>query len=189
MTDVRDRELVLRASAGDRNAFGDLAAGYRDAIYSFACRMLGDRDRAFDAAQETLVKAWSALDTFDTTRPFRPWLFAICANVCNDALRRRRYVPSLDEETRPDPPDPEDTPDRMVEELQAHEDVTLALQVLNETERTVVILKHVRGWTYPEISDATGMPVGTLKSHAHRARRKLAKAIEARGLTEDGDRR
>lgn len=179
MSDVRDRNLVVRASAGDRDAFGDLATGYRDAIYSFACRMLGDRDRAFDAAQETFVKAWGALDSFDTSRPFRPWLFAICANACTDMLRRRRYQPSLDDEDRRDPADPEETPERVVEQLQAHEDVTRALGPLNETERTVVILKHARGWTYAEISEATGMPVGTLKSHAHRARKKLAEAIQA----------
>ena len=178
MTDARDRRLVLRAAAGDREAFGTLATGYRDSIFSFACRMLGDRDGAFDAAQETFVKAWDALESFDTARPFRPWLFAICANVCTDALRRRRSQASLDEEDRPEPADPHATPERMVEELQAHESVTSALGALSEIERTVVILKHARGWTFPEISDATGLPVGTLKSHAHRGRKKLANAME-----------
>jgi RNA polymerase sigma-70 factor (ECF subfamily) len=178
VSDVRDRRLVARAAAGDRDAFGALATGYRDAIYSFACRMLSDSDRAFDAAQETFVKAWDALGSFDTSRPFRPWLFAICANVCTDMLRRRRYQPSLDDEQRRDPPDPEDTPERRVEEIQAHEAISDALQAVSDTERTVVILKYVRGWSYPEISEATGMPVGTLKSHAHRARKKLAEAMQ-----------
>ena len=65
MQDAREARLVRSAVAGDREAFGALATGYRDSLYSFAARMLGDRDAALDAAQEALVRAWCALDRFD----------------------------------------------------------------------------------------------------------------------------
>lgn len=167
----------MRAAGGDREAFGALATGYRDSLFSFACRMLGDRDGAFDAAQETFVKAWGALERFDTARPFRPWLFAICANICTDMLRRRRPQASLDDPERPEEPDPDPAAGRIAEEFEAQESLTRALGALSEIQRRIVVLKHVQGWSYQEISRATGLPVGTLKSHAHRARRKLAEAM------------
>ncbi len=177
MQDAREARLVRSAVAGDREAFGALATGYRDSLYSFAARMLGDHDAALDAAQEALVRAWSALDRFDAGRPFRPWLFAICANICTDTLRRRRPQASLDDPERPEEPDQAPAARGLAEEFEAQESLTQALGALSEIERTVVILKHVQGWSYPEISRTTGLPVGTLKSHAHRGRRKLAEAL------------
>ncbi len=111
------------------------------------------------------MKAWGGLDGFDRTRRFEPWLFAIAANVCTDMLRRHRPALSLDAEEAADPPAP----------------VARALRGLSEIERMTVLLKHVRGFTYEEIAQVTGLPVGTLKSHAHRGRRRLAERLAGSG--------
>ncbi|MEA3401096.1 MAG: RNA polymerase sigma factor [Armatimonadota bacterium] len=178
MREPRDDILLQRALGGDRDALGAPASRHRDGIYSFARRMLGDPDGALDAAQDTLLRAWTGLESFDPSRRFRPCLLAIAANVCTDALRRRgRANPRRSEATLASIPAPGPGPDEMP---QAEGEVMRAPAHLSETERAVVLLKHVHGLTYPEIAEATGMPVGTLKSHAHRARRKLAEALEGR---------
>ena len=89
MSGPDDQTLIARAQRGDRDAFGTLATRHRDAIYSFAVRTLGDREQALDAAQEIFIRAYTKLDTFDQSRPWRPWLFTIAANTCTDLLRRR----------------------------------------------------------------------------------------------------
>jgi len=179
----RAHGLVERSVGGDRDAFGALVAEHRDGVYGLACRMLGDREQALDAAQETFLKAWAGLDGFDRSRPFRPWLFAIAGNVCTDLLRRRRPTASLETAAGADAPAPPgDLPDSALMAA----DMTRALQGLSEIERTTVLLKHVQGFTYEEISAMTGLPVGTLKSHAHRGRRKLAGLLAGAGAG-DGD--
>ncbi len=178
----RAHGLVERSVGGDRDAFGALVAEHRDSVYGFACRTLGDREQALDAAQETFVKAWAGLDGFDRSRPFRPWLFTIASNVCTDLLRRRRPTESLDSEESANPPAPPgDLPDSAL----AQADMTRALQGLSEIERATVLLKHVQGFTYEQISAMTGLPVGTLKSHAHRGRRKLAERLTGARVGED----
>jgi len=175
---ARARSLIERSLRGDRDAFGALVAEHRDRVFGFACRMLGDREQALDAAQETFVKAWGGLDGFDRTRRFEPWLFAIAANVCTDMLRRHRPALSLDAEEAADPPAPEaDSPETALED----QGLARALRGLSEIERMTVLLKHVRGFTYEEIAQVTGLPVGTLKSHAHRGRRRLAERLAGSG--------
>ena len=180
MSESEDRILAARVLGGDKNAFGALAAKHRDAMYSFALRMLGDREQAYDAAQETFIRAYTRLDTFDQSRRFRSWLFAIAANICTDLLRRRGK-PSISLDDSPPigvPAGDEASPSDAVEKRDLQRTVAAALQHLDQAERTVVILKHIHGFTYEEISEMTGMPVGTAKSHAHRARRKLAELLQ-----------
>lgn len=172
------RSLVERSQRGDRDAFSALVTAYRDRIFGFASRMLGDREQARNAAQETFVKAWAGLGGFDRTRPFEPWLFAIAAHVCTDLLRRRRPELTLDIGEADAPPAPEgDGPESALEDT----DLARALRELSAMERTTLLLKHVRGFTYEEIAQITGLPVGTLKSHAHRGRRKLAERLGRSG--------
>ena len=178
MQPARERSLIERSLRGDRDAFSALVTEHRDRVLGFACRMLGDREPALDAAQETLVKAWAGLGGFDRTRRFEPWLFAIAANVCTDMLRRRRPDLSLDAEQAADPPAPEgDSPESALED----QDLARALRGLSEIERTTLLLKHVQGFTYEEIAQVTGLPIGTLKSHAHRGRRRLAGLLAGPG--------
>lgn len=180
MFQPEDQSLVARALRGDKHAFGDLAAQHRDALYSFAFRMLGDREQAFDVSQQVFIRAWLRLDTFDQSRRFRTWLFAIAANTCTDLLRRggeRNIV--LDDGFAINGPTGDDvSPLEAVAKMDLQRTVAAALQHLSEAERTAVILKHIHGFTYREISEMTNMPVGTVKSHTYRGRRKLAQLLQ-----------
>ena len=180
MSESEDRTLVAQALRGDQDAFGDLAAKHRDAVYSFAFRMLGDREQAYDAAQEIFIRAYARLDTFDRTRRFGPWLFAIAANICTDLLRRR-HKPNiaLDEASSISAAAGDElSPAEAVARLDLQRAVGPACQRLSDAERTAVVLKHIHGFTYEEISVMTNMPVGTVKSHTYRGRRKLAELLQ-----------
>ncbi|MGD9494705.1 MAG: RNA polymerase sigma factor [Armatimonadota bacterium] len=182
MQDARISKLVERSLRGDRDPFGAPVAEHRHRVFGFACHMLGDREQAPDAAQETFVKAWVGLDGFDRRRRFEPWLFAIAANVCTDMLRRRRPALSLDADEAADQPAPRDaSPESALED----QDLARALRGLSEIEHMTLLLKHVRGFTYEEIAQVTGLRIGTLKSHAHRGRRKLAQLLAGAGSEDD----
>jgi len=180
LSESEDRILAARVLDGDKDAFAVLAAKHRDAMYSFALRMLGDREEAYDAAQETFIRAYTRLDTFDQSRRFRSWLFAIAANICTDLLRRRgKPSISLDDS----PPigvsaGDEASPADAIDKRELQRTIAAAFQHLDRAERTVIILKHIHGFTYEEIAEMTDIPVGTAKSHTHRARRKLAELLQ-----------
>lgn len=94
---VSDIELLRRARGGDRDAFGVLVLRYQDAVYAAAWAILKSREDAEDAAQESFLRAWRGLDRFDPTRPFRPWILRIVANVALTVRSRRRIHVELDE--------------------------------------------------------------------------------------------
>ena len=185
MSATQDRSDIERARRGDRRAFGALVTRHRDWVYGFACRMLGDREEAFDAAQEAFIRVWTALEDFDVSRPFRPWLLAITANVCTDLLRRRREQVSLDDRAAAQvPADPAPSPHQQVAARQTGERITAALVHLTDQQRLAVVLKHIQGLSYEEIAEMTGMPVNTIKSHVRRGRLKLVEVLGE--MTEGG---
>ena len=87
---MAEEELIQRARAGDRAAFGRLVELYQRAVYNLCYRMVGEATEAEDAAQETFLRAYSQLGRYDPARSFKTWLFAIACHHCIDRLRRRR---------------------------------------------------------------------------------------------------
>jgi RNA polymerase sigma-70 factor, ECF subfamily len=140
----------------------------------------GDRARAEDLVQETLVRAWQHLDRLDPSAgPVRPWLFTVAQHLAIDAHRARRARPrevgeaALD--SVPDLGRIESTLDRIV--------VTDALQSLSHEHRTVIIETYYRGRTVAEAADVLGVPPGTVKSRCYYALRALKLALAERGVT------
>ncbi|MEK7722279.1 MAG: sigma-70 family RNA polymerase sigma factor, partial [Elusimicrobiota bacterium] len=101
---VTDIELVRRCLDGDSSVFAGVVEVYQDRIYSFALRLLKDRPAAEDAAQETFVKAFRGLSSYNPAYPFSSWLFRIAHNACMDVLRSGNKTVSMDEEGFPDLP-------------------------------------------------------------------------------------
>ena len=88
---IADEQAWLeQASKGDKVAFGHLVEAYQTPVYNLAYRMLGNMVEAEDAAQETFIRAYTRLDTYDPTRKFSSWLLAITSHYCIDLLRKRR---------------------------------------------------------------------------------------------------
>ncbi len=175
-----DSRLVGQTLAGDMKAYGELVERYRRRVYNLAYRMLGDPERAEDAAQEAFIKAYKGLRHYRPTGKFSSWLFATASNVCIDRLRKRpfasasiddpnwRPVASDDAES-----DPADAADRGETQAAVH----TALGRLPENQRLAVTLVHLQGLSYEEASEIMEQPVGTVKSHAHRARSTLKRFL------------
>ena len=92
-----EEALVSRSARGDEQAFGVLVNRYKGMLYSMACRLMKDRGRAEDAAQESFIKAWAALPGFKGESKFSSWLYRICYNTCISELRKKRPEVELDE--------------------------------------------------------------------------------------------
>jgi RNA polymerase sigma-70 factor (ECF subfamily) len=171
------RKLVKRCLAGDQTAMIDLVDRYQSVVFGFCYRMLGQRQDAEDAAQETFVRVLRSLSRWDSTREFRPWLMAIAANRCRTMLgaRRRRPIPCLIQDDQF-----EDESGRHHSADHLDEEIQLGLAGINPDHRQAFVLFHEHGLSYEQIAENLGCPVGTAKTWVYRARRYLADWLRKR---------
>lgn len=170
---------IRRAAAGDLGAFNQLVATYQNLAFSVAYRTLQDEDAAADAVQESFIKAFRALPNFQGGS-FKSWLIRIVSNSCYDYLRsqRRRAADSLDDfaddgEHTSAIADPAELPQTYVERAELNQLIERGVATLPAEQRLVLVLCDIHGYSYEEIADQTGMPMGTVKSRINRARAKV----------------
>jgi len=178
------RLLLAAAQAGDELAFQRLVEPYRHALQVHCYRMLGSTQDAEDLVQETLLRAWRALDRFEPRAQFQTWLYRIATNACLDELERRPRRPELI--------DP--FPDRPVGEAEApvydpaaryaiREGMELALvraiQQLPGRQRPVLIFRDVLGWSAPEVAELLESTAASVNSALQRARATVEEHLPA----------
>lgn len=183
-----DETLAERVAArGDLTAFTEIIHRYRGRLIALARRMLdtpgggipGSADEAEDVAQETLVAAYQKRTTYRRGERFRPWLYRIAVNRCLDRLRaqsRHRTLPGLDTIAEPVEPGPNPMQALLVEEREAR--LRQAVAALPPKHRAVFLLRHLDDLSYDEIAEATGLPLGTVKTHLFRARAELRASLK-----------
>jgi RNA polymerase sigma-70 factor (ECF subfamily) len=172
------KTLVGQCLAGDQAAMLQLVERFRGQVFGLCYRMLGQRQDAEDAAQETFVRVLKNLHRWDPARQFEPWLLAIAGNRCRTALSTRRRRPALEPavEWAAD-----DAPDQRAAQHLA-EEVQLALSAVRPEYRQAFVLFHEQELSYAEIAAAMEVPLGTVKTWVHRARRELIEALRLRGV-------
>jgi RNA polymerase sigma-70 factor, ECF subfamily len=169
-------DLVVRAQAGDRDAFARIAADAVGRLDAIARLMTRDPERAKDAVQETLVKAWRDLPALRDPERFDAWLRRLLVRACIDELRRwrRRGVIEVELMELHHPP----TPDASVS-LAERDALNRAFRHLDPEQRALVVLVYYMGLPLNEAADALEIPQGTAKSRLHRSREALRAALEA----------
>ena len=172
---------IQRALAGDQEAFACLVKAYQTAVYNLAYRMLGNAAEAEDAAQETFLRAYTRLNTYDSERKFSSWLLTIASHHCIDRLRQRRLGwLSLDEL----PPwrwlASGSRPEEVVVQSEERDEVRQLLAQLPPHYRAAVILRYWHDLSYQEIAEATETTESAVKSTLYRARQMLAQGTLAR---------
>jgi RNA polymerase sigma-70 factor, ECF subfamily len=175
---VDNQELIWleKARHGDRNAFARLVEAYQGPVYNLAYRMLGNATEAEDATQETFVRMYTKLHTYQPDRKLASWVLSIASHYCIDRLRRRRGdLLSLDDEpvanTLPGwQPDPEE----MAVRGETRDHVQALVDSLTPTYRVPLILRYWHDLSYDEIAEVTGLSVQAVKSRLHRARLQVA---------------
>ena len=178
-----DALAISRVLAGDRDAFGLLVARYGRRLHDLAKRMLRDPFEAEDVVQHAFLNAYRALPRYDPLRPFRHWLLRITSNLCRNRLVARRHEPrarggDADEDGIPrlDPPArPETQPGD--DDRRTASRVRAAVDALPDVYRLTVILRYSQGLSLEEVAQITGEPMGTVKTHLHRARASLAREL------------
>lgn len=178
--------LVLQAQQGSDEAFARLVEQYQTPVYNLCYRMLGEVESAEDAAQESFLRVYRNLARFDRQRPFATWLLSITAHYCIDCLRRRRFTMiSIDAEGEDDER-PMELPDAHAlnpeQETVRHEEqaaLQSVLQQLDATDRAAVVLRYWYDFSEIEISQSLSLTVSAVKSRLHRARKELARRLQA----------
>jgi RNA polymerase sigma-70 factor (ECF subfamily) len=178
-----EQQAIGRALAGEVDAFNKLVIKYQRLAYSVAFRMLQNQDTAADAVQDSFVKAYRALSSFKGGL-FKSWLLRIVVNTCYDILRvQQRYT---SEPIEDDPGaesdeshsahqlvDSSESPDSYVERMELSSYIELGIRNLPPDQRLVLVLCDIHGYSYEEIAEIAGFPMGTVKSRISRARAKL----------------
>jgi RNA polymerase sigma-70 factor (ECF subfamily) len=178
----QERAWIEQALRGDRVAFGQLVRAYERPVYNLTYRMLGDPAEAEDAAQETFLRAYTKLATYQPGRKFVNWLLSIASHHCIDRLRRKNRAPqlSLDGPLPPlwlasDAPQPE----QVVNKKQMREEVRQVLDRLPPDYRAAIVLRYWYNLSYEEIAGVMDSTESAIKSRLHRARRMMADGLQA----------
>jgi RNA polymerase sigma-70 factor (ECF subfamily) len=181
-----DAALIERCRAGDIAAFEPLVEKYRQRVWRLAYNVLRDREEAWDVAQEAFVRAWQALPNFRGQSAFYTWLFRIVMNVANDRVRARsargrafgtERIPEEDwDRVLVDQPN-ETRPDAAAAGSEERARIEKALATLSADHRRIVVLSDIEGLSYKEIADVLEIPMGTVMSRLHNARKRLKAAL------------
>src|SRR5205823_6454745 len=189
-----DEELLAAYQQGDPAAFEALLRRHRAPLFTFLLRMLGDRERAEDLAQETFLRIVKGAQAWEQRARFQTWLFTIARNLCVDQSRRDRFrrTDSLDAQGPDEEPAMVDSvPGREIDPARGAESARLrpvlakALAGLPAEQREVFLLREQAGVPFKEIAGLTGVNENTVKSRMRYALEGLRKALGAAGVSEE----
>jgi RNA polymerase sigma-70 factor (ECF subfamily) len=191
VTPAEDAELVRRALRGSQEAFRELVVRFERPVYSLLVRMVQDPMTAEDLAQEVFVKAYRRLSTYDPQWKFSSWLFKIAHNTAIDQLRKGAVETVPLEATGEDDgrgslaavlaDDALEDPHAAAERRDLARGLEAAIAKLRPDYRLAVLMFYVNGASYQEICEASGLPLGTVKTNLHRARKEMAHSMTALG--------
>jgi RNA polymerase sigma-70 factor (ECF subfamily) len=186
--DNDDAALIERCRAGDVTAFEPLVEKYRQRVWRLAYNVLRDREEAWDVAQEAFIRAYQALPSFRGQSAFYTWLYRIVMNVAADRARSRgargrafgtERVPEEDwDRVLPDQDPGEEAPDAAAARREQRRKIDQALEALPEHHRRIVVLSDLEGLSYREIAETLEIPMGTVMSRLHNARKRLRDALK-----------
>ena len=179
LSPTEEADVIGAARQGDLTAFNRLITAYQGLAYSVAYRTLQDQDAAADAVQDSFIKAYKAIGSFQGGS-FKSWMIRIVANTCYDLLRSRqhRLTSSLDELATDEEhtawlEDPAESPADFAERSELSALIEQSIAALSPDMRLVLTLCDVHGYSYEEIADMAQVPMGTVKSRISRARTQM----------------
>lgn len=174
---IRD-ELVERCRRGDEEAFRELVDRYKDLVFALIARATPDRSRAEDLAQEVFLRVYRGLLYFRGEARLSTWIYRIVANVCvQERQGRRPATEPLDERT-PEGKAATARSDRQFSDIEIRDRLDKAIARLPDHQRLLIAAHYLQGVQYEDLADALRLPLGTLKTQLHRAKRQLRRLLE-----------
>ncbi len=180
-----DPELVELCKRADERAAVELLRRFERPVFSLIYRMVRDRELAEDLAQEAFVRAFNNLARYDPSYKFSSWLFKVAYNLTIDHLRKKRLntvsihgspsavTTELQAATAITVESMEERPDEALQSREIGSEIEVAIGELRQEYRSAIILRHVEGRSYEEIAEIMDVPLGTVKTYIHRARKEL----------------
>ncbi len=183
-------KLVKKAKRGDPEAFGALIEKYERFVFNVVYRMIGNAEDASDVSQEAFIKAFKKFSYYDENWAFSTWLYRIAVNAAIDFMRSSKkencvsfedYIVDEDNQNR----------DSGIEEKiiskEGVKNIISAVNMLDDEFKAVIVLRDMEGMDYKEISDITGLPMGTVKSRLSRGRGKLRRIMEKANIKQSAE--
>jgi RNA polymerase sigma-70 factor (ECF subfamily) len=169
-----EQQLIDRCRSGDDAAFGEIVDRYKDLVYGLIHRMIPDRGGVDDLAQDVFLKVYRGIPYFRGEARLSTWIFRIVQNVCVQWHAARKPEISLDGDRRRQA----GSDDRAFAELEARDRLQKAMDQLPPNYRMLVAAHYLEGVQYESLAEALNMPLGTVKTHLFRARRRLRELLE-----------
>ena len=187
LSKLSDAQLLTRYSEGEESAFREIVNRYKNGLYTFLRQFLNHQELVEDVFQETFLQLYTSQDSFDKSRPLRPWLFTIAANKAKDALRKWQRTSAVSIGAIAD--SQEISFDDMLntissdntlpfEELEQNETSLRVAQVIAkmpENLKEIIILAYFNKFSYKQMAEILSIPIGTVKSRLHTAVARFAK--------------
>ncbi len=185
LTELSDEDLIKEYQDNNTpEAYDILVKRYKDPLMNFVYRFVGDRDVCTDVVQDTMIKFYLNKDSYRSFAKFSTWIYTIAGNLAKNELkrRRRRIIFSIDNSDDERSPQIEDkmflAPDKAADGEMRNEIIQKALLKVKPVYREVVILRDIQDLSYEEISEITGLAIGTVKSRINRGRAQLQKLLK-----------
>lgn len=185
---IDEKELIRQAKSGNLKAYEEIIGLYEKKVFSTIYYMVKNDNEVEDIAQEVFIKIYKNLGNFKEESSLYTWIYRITVNVCIDELKKRKKVVYLDEkidtkdgEVELQLPDDSKSPTDIAEDNDLKDRLEKCIKKLPESQRMMIILRDIKGFTYMEIAEIMKMNLGTVKSKINRARASLKELLEEDG--------
>jgi RNA polymerase sigma-70 factor (ECF subfamily) len=180
-----DKELVERTIKGEKEAFEMIIQKYQQPLLNYIGRTVGERELALDFTQEVFIRTYSSLHSYKPQYKFSTWLFKIASNFIIDYWRKKKIDTfSLDRQEQDNDLPPLQVPDKELPFVKKLEFSELKVRIEQELEkipaplREVFVWRHINEFSYEEMAEIKGLPVGTIKNRVFQARELIRKHLE-----------
>ncbi len=183
--DTLVKRIIKDVKQGDQHAFAELVELYKDKVYQISYRMIGNVHEAQDLGQETFLRAYINIESYDPKRKFSTWLFRIVTNLSIDRLRKKKPDFYLDQEIAGTEgltlvsqiAAAEELPEEFVIKHELQDWIHGEILCLPAKYRSAIILKYIEDLSLKEISEILDIPIATVKTRIHRGREALRKRL------------
>jgi len=188
---LSDAELLARYARGDEAAFREIVSRYKNSLYAFLRQFLNRQELVEDVFQETFLQLFTSRESFDPSRPLRPWLFTIAANKAKDALRKSQRIAAIPIGTLSDSEEmsfddvlntlssDSTMPYEELEQAETSARVAQIIANMPDNLREILILAYFNKFSYKQMASILSIPIGTVKSRLHTAVARFAKEWKA----------
>lgn len=182
---LTDEQLIFSFQQGNQEAYTEIVIRYKDRLTNFVFRYVGSYDECDDIVQDTFVKVFTSKHLYKEVAKFSTWIYTIAINLAKTKLAKQQKYKTFsisnvydDDEKDFDIPDEAFTPDVDANSKYLSKHIQNALNQINENYRELVVLRDIEDYSYEEIVEMTGLPMGTVKSRINRGREKLQELLK-----------